>query len=217
MSNLNMIFVDRQDAGKKLAVALEKYKNEKGVVVIALPRGGVIVASEIAKALRVPLDIIVPRKIGAPQNPELALGAITEDGQGVWNEELIKILGVTKDYLDETIKKEQKEARRRLQVYRGNKPALNLKNKTVIVVDDGIATGATMHAALNYVRKKNPKKNILAAPVTAPDTVRGLQKNVEEMVILDTPEFFSAVGQFYQNFPQNTDEEVIKILRDVHF
>jgi len=208
-----MIFKNRIDAGQKLAQALKKYKNAKSALILALPRGGVVVGFEVAKALNLPLDIVVPRKIGAPGNPEFAIGAITETGEGIFDETTISTYGISQEYIDKTVAKEKKEAERRLKTYRGARPPLNLKNKTVIIVDDGLATGLTMRAAIKTVKQYGAAKIIVAVPVTPPDTARLIKKEVDEIIYLDAPLFFGAVGAFYEEFSQTTDKEVIDLLK----
>ena len=205
------MFKNRRDAGQQLAKSLEKYKNAQNVILLALPRGGVVIADEIAKKLNLPLDIVVPRKIGAPGNPEYAIGAITETGEGIFNEEEIR--KIDKEWLKKEIEKEKQEAQRRLRVYRGDKPAVNLKDKIVILVDDGVATGLTLKAAIKSVRQKKPKKIVVAVPVGASDSIEEIKKEVDEVVCLYTPLFFGAVGQFYEEFGQTEDEEVIEIMK----
>ncbi len=205
-----MTFKDRREAGKKLAEALVEYRNSKDAILLALPRGGVVVADEIAESLNLPFDIVVPRKIGAPANPEYAIGAITETGEGIFNEKEIE--DIDKEWLKKEIEKEVKEAQRRLKTYRGGKPPIDLKNKIVILIDDGIATGLTLLAAIKSVKKQNPEKIIVAAPVGAKDSVAIIKKEVNEVVCLYAPTFFGAVGSFYEEFGQTSDEEVIQIL-----
>lgn len=207
-----MLFQNRAQAGQKLATALEKFKNTANTVILALPRGGVVVGYEVARKLNLPLDIVVPRKIGAPGNPEFAIGAITEQGVGVFDEMTVGAYGITESYLQNEIKKEKIEAERRLKLYRGERPPLNLKNKTAIIVDDGLATGLTMRAAIKTVKKMGATKIIVAVPVTPPDTAELIKKEVDEMIYLDAPAFFGAVGEFYDEFAQTTDEEVIDLL-----
>jgi len=210
-----MIFKSRIDAGQKLAQALKKYKNLENGIVLALPRGGVVVGYEVAKKLNLPLDIICPRKIGAPGNPEFAIGAITETGEGIFDEETIKTYGISKEYIENEIKKEKAEAERRLKLYRGKRPCLVLKDKTVIIVDDGLATGLTMRAAIKTVRSRGAKKIIVAIPIGPPDSIEIVKREVDEIIYLDAPFFFGAVGAFYEEFGQTTDEEVIELLRKV--
>jgi len=210
-----MRFRDRSDGGKKLAVLLTMYKDHPDAIIIGLPRGGVVTAFEVAKVLNLPLDIIVPRKIGAPTNPELAVGALTQEGDIVWNETLFKSLGLTVDDLANTIEEEKAESARRLQVYRGNRLPLNLKNKIVILVDDGIATGATMRAAVASARVQGAKKIVVAVPVSPPEALKQIKKEVDEVVCLQTPEVFFGVGAFYEIFAQTEDQEVIDLLEKV--
>jgi putative phosphoribosyl transferase len=208
-----MIFTNRIDAGQKLAAALDEFKNAENTIILALPRGGVVVGYEVAKKLNLPLDIVVPRKIGAPGNPEFAIGAITETGEGIFDETTIAAYGITKFYLEHEAKKEKAEAERRLKLYRGTRPPLDLKNKTVIIVDDGLATGLTMRAAIQKVKQMNAAKIVVAIPVTPPDTAELIKKEIDEIIYLDAPPFFGAVGAFYEEFSQTTDEEVIKLLK----
>lgn len=195
-----------------MAAVLEKYKNRDDVVVLALPRGGVIVAYEVARVLKAPLDIVVPRKIGAPGNPEFAIGAITESGEGIFDEAALEYLQVDEDYIRKTVMEEQKEAKRRLKVYRCGRKAVPLRDKIVILIDDGIATGATMRAAIKSVRTRGAVKVLVAVPVIPADRVPLFEKEVDELVYLDAPYDFAAVGQFYEYFEQTTDEEVIGIM-----
>lgn len=206
-------FLNRKDAGQKLAEALKKYKNAEDALIIALPRGGVVIGFEAAKILNLPLDIVVPRKIGAPANPEFAIGAITETGEGIFDEITIGAYGITESYLQNEIKKEKAEAKRRLTLYRGTRPPLNLKNKTAIILDDGLATGLTMRAAVKTAKKLGATKIVAAIPVTSPEAAELVKKEVDELIYLDAPAFFGAVGSFYKEFGQTTDEEVIELLR----
>jgi predicted phosphoribosyltransferase len=205
-------FKNREEAAKKLAKELIKFRG-KNPVVLAIPRGGVVIAYEVAKTLNAPLDLIIPRKIGAPGNPELAIGAVIEDGTTVLNHGLISALGISKDYI-ESVKQEQiQEIKRRSKTYCGDAAPHELKKKTVIIVDDGIATGATMKAAIHSIRKKEPSSIVVATPVAPPDTLEELRKEVDELICLVAYEPFYAIGQFYDNFDQVSDEEVIKLLR----
>ncbi len=208
-----MIFKNRIDAGQKLAQALKKYKNAKDTVILALPRGGVVVGFEVAKELNLPLDVVVPRKIGAPGNPEFAIGAITETGEEIFDEETIKTYNISKEYIENEIEKEKAEAERRLKLYRGEQPCLSLKNKTVIILDDGLATGLTMRAAVKTVKTREPKKIVVAFPIGSPESIEIIKHEVDEVVYLDAPLFFGAVGAFYEEFGQTTDEEVVELLR----
>ena len=195
-----------------MAAALKKFNNSPNTIILALPRGGVIVGYEVAKILNLPLDIVVPRKIGAPANPEFAIGAITETGVGIFEEMAIGAYGITESYLQNEIKKEKAEAERRLKLYRGTRAPLDLKNKTVIIVDDGLATGLTMRAAVKTVKILGAAKIIVAIPVTSPEAAELVKKEVDEIIYLEAPAFFGAVGSFYEEFGQTTDEEVIELL-----
>jgi predicted phosphoribosyltransferase len=210
-----MKFQDRKDGGKQLIPKLEKYKGMTDVVLLGLPRGGVVTAYEISKKLKLPLDIVVPRKIGAPGNEELAIGAITESGEGIMNEEIMSYLGVDDEYVKETIEKEKKEAMRRLKLYRGGKKAIDIKGKIVILIDDGVATGSTMRAAIASAKAKGVKKIVVAVPVIARDTLRKIEKEADEVIYLDAPFIFGAVGRFYEVFDQTEDEEVVEIMKKV--
>jgi predicted phosphoribosyltransferase len=205
-------FKSREDAAKKLARELLKYWN-KNSVVLAIPRGGVVIGYEVAKILNAHLDLIIPRKIGAPNNPELAIGAVTEDGNALLNQQLIDELGISKEFIESEKKRQIQEIKRRIIVYRGDTAASKLEGKTVILVDDGIATGSTMKAAINSIQKKKPLSIVVASPVGPPDTVEELKKEVDELICLIVYEPFFALGQFYDNFNQVTDEEVIALLK----
>ena len=210
-----MLFRDRVDAGEQLVPRLKQYANQAEVIVLGLPRGGVVTAAAVAMALKLPLDIIVPRKIGAPMNEELALGAVAEEGAVMLDERLTSLLGVSREYLDATVEKERVEAARRLHKYRGNRPPLNLNGKTAIIVDDGVATGATMRAAIASAKAKGARRVIAATPVIAPDTLVQLQREADEVVYLEAPSYFSAVGQFYEKFEQTEDEQVVALLHKI--
>jgi putative phosphoribosyl transferase len=212
--SLKMFFKDRRDAGRQLVPQLSKYKNCKDVIVLGLARGGVATAYEVASGLNVPLNVVVVRKIGAPGNEELAVGAIAEHGEGIFNEQLIRILGVSQDYLKKETERQKQILKSRLDRYRKNAQAPHLKEKTVILVDDGIATGASMRVAIKSVRDAGAKKIVLAVPVAAPDSLRKMQMEVDELVCLSSPAFFEAVGAFYGRFEQTSDEEVVRLLTD---
>ena len=207
-----MVFKDRKQAGEQLAQKLVQYKGQD-TLVLAIPRGGVVVGEEVARVLDSPLDVIVTRKIGAPGNPEFAIGAIGPYDQIFLNQEAIARYNIPKEYLNAEIGRQGVEMERREKVYREGKPSLELKDKTVILVDDGIATGANVKVAVKSVKCQRPKKLILAVPVGPKETIEELKKEVDELVCLATPEIFYAVGQFYQEFSQTTDEEVMEILR----
>ncbi|HHV62986.1 MAG TPA: phosphoribosyltransferase [Firmicutes bacterium] len=206
------MFRDRQEAGRMLAERLKHYKGSS-CMVIALPRGGVPVAAEIARELESDLDIVAPRKIGAPDNPELAIGAVAHDGTLVLNDELVEMLDVGSDYIYEAVRRERGEVERRMERYRGRRPLPSFEEKTVIIVDDGLATGYTMLAALRAIKKDAPARIVIAVPVAPPDTAQRLSREVDEAVILATPEPFYAVGQFYWNFDPVTDDEVQNLLK----
>jgi len=204
-----MMFKDRVDAAKKLAKKLHTL-NIQEPVILAIPRGGVVTGDVIAKELGSKLDIIVSRKVGAPDNPELAIGAVMHDGSFFPNTDIISALNVQKKYIEQEIAAELKEIERRLNKFRGGKD-YDLTGKTIILVDDGIATGATMFAAIEWVRLQKPKRLIVAIPVGPSDTIERLSK-VAEVVVLDAPVFFSAVGEFYEVFEQVEDYRVMEIM-----
>ncbi|OIP22487.1 phosphoribosyltransferase [bacterium CG_4_10_14_0_2_um_filter_33_32] len=202
------MFKDRKDAGKKLVHQLGEYRNRKDTMILAIPRGGVILGLEIAKFLNVPLDIIVVRKIGAPDNPEYAVGAVDQNGNILRNPEA----EVSEKYLDIQGREVLKEIKRRIKEYRKGSARLNLVNKNVILVDDGIATGLTVLKAVDFIKTEKAKKVILAVPVIAKDMINRLEESVDDLIFLESPEVFFAVGQFYLNFPQVTDSEVKETL-----
>ena len=208
-----MTFRDRGDAGRRLAKALEGYGQEHPVV-LALPRGGVSVAAEVARALRAPLDLLIVRKIGLPQQPELAMGAVV-DGQEpviVRNEDVIRMAGVTDVEFAKVRDRELAEIRRRRERYLGQRPHPELKDRVVIVIDDGIATGATMRAALRALRKRQPRRLILAVPVAAPSILAALREEADEVVCLERHEGLGAIGYYYVDFDQVSDEAVMEAL-----
>lgn len=207
-----MIFADRVDGGRQLIPKLKQYKGNPQAIVLGLPRGGVVNAYEIAKGLNLPLDVVVPRKIGAPDNPEFAIGAITEDGEGVFDERTIKTFAISQEYIKGEVEKEKKESARRLEIFRGGRPPLDLKGKVAIIVDDGIATGATMRAAIKSSKAKGAKKVVVAVPVTARDSLKKIQAEADEVIYLDAPVFFGAVGAFYKDFAQTEDSEVVELM-----
>ncbi len=204
----------RVEAGRDLARILDDFKDDN-VVVVAIPRGGVVIGNEVAKHLDAPLDIVVPRKIGSPANPELALGAIAAGGVRYINQDLVMSLNVSDEYLEQEISRQKEEIERRTFIYRKGLSPLEVKNKTVILVDDGVATGATTVAAIDCLRKLEPKLLVLAVPVGPKDTLSTLEASVDRLFILERPETFFAVGQFYEIFDQTTDQEVLAIM-DMH-
>jgi putative phosphoribosyl transferase len=207
-----MRFRDRGEAGQLLAEELDFLKDKEDVVVLGIPRGGVVVAYEVAQAIGAPLDVYITRKIGAPYNPELAIGAVASDGRTVLDHDLVRQLGVPKDYVEEETERQRREIERRAREYRGDRPPLDLAGKTVVVVDDGVATGATTMATLRALQKQEPKELILAIPVGPPDTVKQLGEEADRVICLSTPRLFWAVGAFYAVFDQTQDEEVKRLL-----
>lgn len=210
-----MIFENRRDAGRQLADALIIYKGQD-CVVYALPRGGVPVAAEIAAALDAPLDVILVRKIGVPSHPEFAMGAVVDGGKPVTivNKEAMRLGGATEADFNQICARELKEIERRRALYLGKEKLINPKGRVAIVVDDGIATGATVRAALHAIRVHQPAKLILAAPVGASDSIASLQNEADEIVCLEIPDSFGAVGRFYHDFDQVQDAEVIRLLEE---
>lgn len=211
--SIDVLFDDRRDAGRRLAARLLPFRDEAPAV-LALPRGGVPVGYEIARALAAPLDVIVVRKLGAPGEPELGIGAVVDGDSplGVLNEKTMQALGVTQAYLDREVATQLAEIRRRQQLYRSGRTRVPIAGRTAIVVDDGLATGSTMRAALRSVRRADPARLVLAVPVAPPDTLSELATEVDESVCLATPDPFGAVGFFYRDFAQTTDEEVTRLL-----
>jgi predicted phosphoribosyltransferase len=207
-------FADRRDAGRALAERLSQYAHREDVVVLALPRGGVPVAHEVARALGAQLDVFVVRKLGAPQQPELAMGAIATGGVRVLNEDVVRWYDVSPATLEAITQSEQKELIRREAMYRDGRAPLSVEGKTVLLVDDGLATGSTMKAAVAAVRRLKPSRVVVAVPVGAPDTCTELAAIADELVCVRTPVSFTAVGVWYQDFSQTTDEEVRTLLRD---
>ena len=208
-----MLFRDRRGAGEQLASRLAGYRGSNPLI-LAVPRGGIVVASPIHEALGGELDLIIARKIGAPYQHELAIGATGGDGFLMLNEKLISRLGVSPDYIEKTAVREQKEIRRRLELYRGNRPLPVIEERLVILVDDGVATGYTLLAAIRSIAEQKPADLVLAVPVGPPETLAELKKEVNALVYLEAPVDFAAVGQFYNDFRQVEDGEVITILQD---
>jgi putative phosphoribosyl transferase len=207
-----MIFANRKEAGQKLALPLMKYANRGDVIVLGAPRGGVPVAFEIATELKVPLDIFVLRKLGVPGREELAFGAIASGGVRILNRDVIEGLGITGLDIERVTRVAEQELQRREQAYRGGRPPLDLSGLTVILVDDGVATGSTMRAAIRALRQKKPARIVIAVPVAPPATCDQLQLEADELVCLEKPEPFYGVGQFYSDFSQVSDEEVKELL-----
>lgn len=205
-----MIFADRLDAGERLAKGLAHLAGSE-CVVLAIPRGGVIVGEVIARELGAPLDVVVPRKIGAPGNPELAIGAVAP-GIRVLDPRMVGALGVTDRYLDREIAEQEAEIERRQRAYRGGRPPRPVEGRVAIVVDDGVATGSTAVAALRWARARGAERVVLAVPVAPPQSLERLRAEADEVVVLETPQPFLAVGEWYRDFDQTTDEQVVSAL-----
>jgi predicted phosphoribosyltransferase len=207
-----MLFRDRADAGRQLLSRLGAYRDRADVLVLGLPRGGIPVAYEVARGLGAPLDVFVVRKLGVPGQEELAMGAIATGGVRVVNRDVVDALRIPPDVLDRATAQEVRELERREQSYRGERPVPAVAGKTVILVDDGLATGSTMRAAVAALRQQGPARVVVAVPVAAPSTCEELRREVEEVVCFATPEPFMAVGRFYDDFSQTTDDEVRELL-----
>jgi putative phosphoribosyl transferase len=205
-------FHDRREAGQLLARRLAAYKDRDDVVVLALPRGGVPVAYEIARELKAPLDVFVVRKLGVPWHPELAMGAIASKGTEVLNRDVVTAYNIPPHVIRAVAEREGRELERRLQEYRGVRPLPDLRDRTVILVDDGLATGSTMRAAVAAIREEHPKAIVVAVPVAAAEACREFENTVDETVCLLRPPDFSSVGRWYTDFSQTTDEEVRELL-----
>ena len=206
------MFQDRRDAGRQLAGQLQHYRSQLGVVVLALPRGGVPVAHEVAESLHAPLDVFIVRKIGMPGHEEFAIGAIASGGTRVMNEDVVERYRVPEAAIEAVAEKERRELERRERAYRDDRPPLDLTGKTVLLVDDGLATGASMHAAVQAVRQFGPAGIVVAVPIASPDTCQEFRSEVNEVVCAVTPALYYAVGQGYADFSQTTDEEVHDLL-----
>ena len=208
-----MMFLDRRDAGRMLAKQLSALAGRDDLLVLGLPRGGVPVAFEVATALRAPLDIFVVRKLGVPGQEELAMGALASGGLRVLNQDVVRTLGISPETVDAVARRESEELTRRERLYRGDRPAPEPAGKTVILIDDGLATGSTMRAAAAALRQRGPARVIVAVPVAARQTCEQLRREVDELVCAATPSPFLAVGQWYAEFGQTSDEEVRELLR----
>ncbi|RTZ45593.1 phosphoribosyltransferase [Candidimonas sp. SYP-B2681] len=207
------LFKNRKDAGRQLGVVLaERFRGQDDLLILGLPRGGVPVAYEVAEALHAPLDVMIVRKLGVPQQKEYAMGAIASGGVSVIDQDVVRAMGINQQALDAVVTAEQQELIRREENYRPGQPPYTLRNKTVVLVDDGIATGCTMRAAIAAAKNYGASKIIVAAPVAAPETVQTIQLEANEVVCLATPQVFRAVGLWYQSFPQTSDEEVMELL-----
>lgn len=209
-------FADREEAGKLLgAEVLRRIGKRADAIVLALPRGGVPVGYEVARALEAPLDVFIVRKLGVPGQEELAMGAIASGGVRVLNDDVLRYVPTSRSMIDLVAEREGRELERREKSYRGNRPPLNVEGRTVIVVDDGLATGSTMRAAVRALQKMKPREIVVAVPVAAPSTCAELGAEVDEMICLRTPEPFQAVGLWYDDFSQTTDAEVHELLEEV--
>lgn len=213
LSRSSAPFIDREEAGKILARALSEYRGQKAVV-LGIPRGGIVLAREIAQALDAEMDIVLAHKLGAPGHQELAMGSVSEDGTLFINQAVVRELAVGEAYIQQEKARQLAEIKRRTELIRRIQPKIPLRGRIVIITDDGVATGATTQAAFWAVRAEQPEKLIAAIPVGPEDTIRRLAEDVDEMLCLRVPPLFSAVGQFYQRFNPVEDEEVLRILRD---
>jgi len=207
------IFADRTDAGRRLAKLLRAYQDRKDAVVLGVPRGGVVVAFEVASALHLPLDVFVSRKLGVPGREELAFGAIASGNVRVFDREIVEGLEITERQIDEVTRAARKELERREHLYRGCRAPLALEGRTTLLIDDGIATGSSMLAAIQALRHLKPARLVVAVPVAPQATCTRLRREVDELVCVETPKFFYAIGQFYDDFSQVSDEEVTELLR----
>lgn len=208
-----MVFENRVDAGRRLAKALPSFEG-KEVVVLGIPRGGVVVANEVAKSLGAPLDVVVTRKIEAPGEPEFALGAVTQEGDVIMDRGAAESLGASAAYLEKQIRLKRGEVKDRMERLRGDAPYPSLEGKVVVIVDDGIATGSSVSAAVMSVRKRNPKEVVVAVPVAPADAVQSLAEDGTKVVCLEAPGSFLAIGEFYRDFEQVEDLEVMRILHE---
>jgi putative phosphoribosyl transferase len=205
-------FHDRKEAGQRLATRLESYAGRPDVIVLALPRGGVPVGAEVASAIGAPLDVFVVRKLGVPGQEELAMGAVAGKGIRVLDESIMRASGVTEDQVERITRAEQLELERRDRQYRGDRPAPDVKGKTIILVDDGLATGASMRAAVMALRPQQPARIVVAVPVAAPETCEAFRELADEIICVETPDPFQAVGLWYEDFSQTSDGEVRALL-----
>jgi putative phosphoribosyl transferase len=209
-----MVFSDRFEAGQFLAQKLQQYRDNPGVLVLALPRGGVPVGFEIAKALRAPLDVFLVRKLGVPGREELAMGAVASGGIQVLNGDVCDSLGISDDAIQQVSRREREELERQQEKYRHGQPALEIQNRTIILVDDGLATGSTMRAAIKALEQRHPRRLVVVVPVGAPETCAELSQEVDELVCGVRPEQFVAVGLWYADFAPTTDSVVQELLEE---
>ena len=207
-------FRDRTEAGRRLAASLEAYRGRPGVVVLGLPRGGVVVAAEVARALGLPLDVMIARKIGAPRNSELGIGAVAEDAEPVLNADAVRLTGASPAFLEASVRRAREEIDRRRQLFRRGRPLSLPKGCTALVIDDGIATGATLQAAVRCLRDLGVGRIVVAVPVAPPDALEELRGAVDELVAVSVPLLFWSVGGFYRRFPQVTDQEVADLVAE---
>ena len=205
-------FQDRIEAGRLLAREFMRYADQPDLIVLGLPRGGVPVAFEVARALRAPLDVFVVRKLGTPGQPELAMGAIASGGVRVINDEVVREMGIPADVIDAVAEEEGRELKRRELAYRGSHSGPEVRGRTVLLIDDGVATGSTLRAAIRALKSQHPARLVVGVPAAAGSTCRELRPEVDEFVALMTPEPFHAVGEWYQNFGQTSDSEVTELL-----
>ncbi|MEA5617168.1 phosphoribosyltransferase [Cronbergia sp. UHCC 0137] len=210
-----MLFKDRQEAGQLLAEKLKPYADRPDVTVLALPRGGVPVAFEVAKALKAPLDVLVVRKLGVPNHAELAMGAIAPGGVRILNQQIVQEEHITDDAIARIAIQEERELERREYLYRQNRPFPQLRGQTVILIDDGLATGATMWAAVVAVRQQQPAHIIIGVPVASPETCQQLAAAVDEIICIHQPKSFYSVGLWYEDFPQTSDRQVQDLLHQI--
>jgi putative phosphoribosyl transferase len=207
------LFKDRTDAGRKLAQRLRQYAGRSDVVVLALPRGGVPVAFEVARTLRAPLDIFLVRKLGVPGHEELAMGAIASGGTRVLNQDVVRYLNISNSAIERVAAQEQQELERRERAYRGDRPQIELQGRTVILIDDGLATGASMRAAVAALKAQQPAQVVVAVPTAALETCTAFEQIVDDIICVTTPQPFMGVGLWYEEFSQTTDEEVQTLLQ----
>jgi putative phosphoribosyl transferase len=212
MKEVDVNFRDRVEAGRILAHRLTKYADQRPIV-LGLPRGGVPVAFEVAKALKAPLDVYVVRKLGVPGHEELAMGAIASGDVRVLNKRVIEDLRISEEAIEAETRREQQEVQRRERLYRGDRPPLDVSNRTVVLVDDGIATGSTIKAAIAALKKQKAGRIVVAVPVAPASTIEELKREVDEVICVSTPEFFYAISLWYEEFPQTSDEEVSELLK----
>ena len=206
------MFRNRTEAGVKLAEKLGQYRDRGDVIVLALPRGGVVTGFEVARLLNVPLDVLIVRKIGFPGQEELAAGAVSETGSVVFNRDIMAMGGLSEEFLQREVERQKQEIDRRVALYRSGRGLAGLEGRTVILIDDGVATGATVKAAVAALKQEKLAKLVLALPVAPPETVNVLRAMVDELVCLETPQYFMAVGAHFQDFTQVTDQEVVELL-----